>query len=365
MPGLRVIHFGTGGGSGVTRFLVDLAEGHAKSRRVEPLVVFRRKKHAVGENFLRDLAASGVPHREVRAWPKFLTISELRKIIREFRPDVLVAHGYSDHLWGRLAALRENVPVIVQVEHNLERYKWLHLWRSKRLAARTEAIVGVSQGVTTRLAASGHPKDKLRVILNGIRLERFSVSTPWLQRERAVLMTARFARQKDQATLIRAAGVLRDRGTPVKVRLVGGGKQSLFQAARRLTAELDLLEWVEFLGPRSDLPQLLGQHRVFALSTHFEGLPLALMEAMAAGCAAVGTRAPGVDELIEPGRTGWLSEPKDPVTLADAIAAALDDSAAPIAAASLRLAQEKFALRDTVAAYERMFEELLAAKRRR
>lgn len=363
MGKLRVIHFGTGGGSGVTRFLVDLAEGHARAGNVEPLVVFRRKSHAVGEPFLRDLAASGVAHREVRAWPKFLTIAELRTIIRGFRPDVLVAHGYSDHLWGRIAALRENVPVIVQVEHNLERYKWLHLWRSRRLAARTDAIVGVSRGVTDRLAERGHPRDKLRAILNGIRLERFAAETPFLSRERAVLMTARFARQKDHATLIRAAAVLRDRGTPVKVRLVGGGKHRLFVAARRLSAELSLTDWVEFLGPRSDLPQLLAQHRVFALSTHFEGLPLALMEAMAAGCAVVGTRAPGVDELIEPGKTGWLAEPRDPVTLADAIVAALADSAAPVAAASQRFARENFALADTVAKYERMFAELVATKR--
>jgi len=361
MEPIRVIHFGTGGGSGVTRFLVDLATGHARRGRFEPLVVFRRKKHLVGENFLRDLAAAQLPHREVAAWPKFRTIAQLRAIIRTFRPQILVAHGYSDHLWGRMAALREGVPVVVQVEHNFERYKWLHAWRSRRLAARTAAIITVSRGVAERLAARGLPREKLHVILNGVRLERFAAAAaaPWAEREPAVLMAARFARQKDHATLLRAAAVLRDRGTPVPIRLAGGGGSRAQRAARRLATELGLGDTVEFLGPRTDVPELLGQHRGFVLSTHFEGLPLALMEAMAAGCAVVGTEAPGVAELIDHGRNGWLAAPGDPAALADAITLALGTGGAAAAAAGRAHALTHFGLDRMLDEYEELLEQLL------
>ena len=363
MEPIRILHFGTGGGSGVTRFLVDLAAGHAARGRFAPLVVFRRKKQPVGDAFLRDLAAAGVPHREVRAAPKFLTILELRRIIREFRPQVVAAHGYSDHLWGRIAALREDVPVIVQVEHNFERYKWLHRWRSRRLAARTDAIVTVSRGVAERLAGWGFPPAKLHPIYNGVRLDRFAgVTDDWMQREPAVIMAARFSRQKDHATLLRAAALLRDAGMPVPVRLAGGGSGRHERVARSLSRALGLEGLVEFLGPRDDLPALYRRHRIAVLSTHFEGFGLVVVEAMAAGCAVVATRAPGVAELIDPGRTGWLAEPDDAESLATAIRKALAPEAAAVAAAGREHSLVHFGLDRMMDDYERLLLDLLARK---
>jgi len=153
--------------------------------------------------------------------------------------------------------------------------------------------------------------------------------------------------------------VLRDRGTPVPVRLAGGGNRRVAQAARRLAAQLGLEDLIEFLGPRSDVPDLLARHRVFVLSTHFEGLPLALMEAMAAGCAVVGTDAPGVSELIEHGRTGWLAAPGDPVALADAIACALGAAGPAAATAARARALEAFGLERMMDDYEALLSDLL------
>jgi glycosyltransferase involved in cell wall biosynthesis len=301
----------------------------------------------------------------VRAWPKFLVISELRALIREFRPQIVVAHGYSDHLWGRIAALRENVPVVVQVEHNLEHYKWLHLWRSRRLAARTDAIVTVSRGVAKRLEDCGIPADKLRPILNGVRTERFSAAgaEPWEKREPAVLMAARFARQKDHATLLHAVAELRRRGVVVPVRLAGGGSSGHQRTARRLAESLGLEGVVEFLGPRSDLPELYRKHRVAALSTRYEGLSLAVIEALVAGCAVVGSRVPGVEELIDGGRTGWLAAPQDPVALADAIQEALGPEGAVRAGAGRTAALAHYSLQRTIDEYEALFEELINRRR--
>jgi glycosyltransferase involved in cell wall biosynthesis len=361
---MRVILFGSGGGKGVTRLMVDLAVGHVHSGRYEPVVVFRRKRGPVGENFRRDLQTSGVRYHEVRRAPRLRTIAELRAIVRQHRPDLFVAHGYSEHLWGRMAAIAENVPLIVQVEHNHERYKWFHLQKSLRLAQRTDAIVTVSDAVGARLRERGFPAGKIRTIYNGVRLERYVAppSHPGTARDPAVIMTARFGRQKDQATLIRAAGLLRDRGRPVRVRLVGGGKLRPRRRAERLVADLGLVDLVEFLGQREDVPELLKQSRVFVLSTHFEGLPLALIEALAAGCACIGSRVPGVEELIEHERTGWLVEHESAEGLADAIAAALGPAGDVCLAAGQHAALTRFNLDRMTADYERLFDELLQRK---
>lgn len=361
----RILHFGSGGGKGVTRVLTDLAQGHAQLGTVEPLIVFRRKRgQAVGEVFRRDLAASGVDFREVCPRPKVRLLAELRAIIREFRPDVFVAHGYSEHIWGRMAAFAENVPVTIHVEHARERYKWLHLWRARRLAARTDAIVGVSHGVRARLAELGFPAEKLHVIYNGVRLTRYQsgVVPPWSQREPVVLMASRFGQPKDQPTLIRAAALLRDRGRPVRVLLAGGGKKLALWRAHRLVRQLGLGSLVEFLGHRSDVPDLLLRSQVFVLASHREGLPLAVIEGMAAGCAVIGSRAPGIEELIEHGRTGWLAADGEPEAFATGIATALDGAGADWAEAGRQHTREGFGLERMAADYERLAAGLLAAK---
>ncbi|RME71017.1 MAG: glycosyltransferase [Verrucomicrobia bacterium] len=360
----RILLFGTGGGSGVTRFLADSAVEHKRLGNFEPMVAYRRKRRPIGRQFIDTLEQSQIPWREVRAAPKVVTIAQLRRILREFRPDVFLVHGHSDHIWGRMAAIRENVPVVVMVEANLERYRFLERWRSVRLAARTDAIVAVSDGVGRRLIELGHPADKLHVIHNGAPLERFraAAAVPLDEREPAVLMAARFARQKDHATLIRAAALLRDRGRPIRVRLAGTGSARHEGRARRLVRRLGLEEWVEFLGPRSDIPDLLGRHRVFVISTHYEGLCIAGVEAMAAGCATIGTRTVGVTDLFGGEPRGWLVEPRDPVGLADAIVEALGPEGAVRAAAGHRYAMEHFSMTRAITAYEQLFVSLLAGR---
>jgi len=84
---------------------------------------------------------------------------------------------------------------------------------------------------------------------------------------------------------------------------------------------------VRFLGNVSNLPERLAATQVFVLSTRWEGMPLALVEAMAAGCACVATDVVGVREVIDQGRTGLLVPPGDATALADALQQVLLDPA--------------------------------------
>ena len=174
-------------------------------------------------------------------------------------------------------------------------------------------------------------------------------------------MVARFARQKDQPTLIRAARRLADRGWMGRLVLGGDGKASHRRACERLAARLGLADRVDFPGRVSDAAALYHRCRAEVLSTHYEGLPLVLIDYMAAGCAAVASDAPGVPDIIEPGRTGWLFPIGDDAALADALERILagGPDVESVAARAQSEVPGRFSTARMVERYEQLFADLL------
>ena len=330
-PRRRVLHFVTGGFSGATQVAVDLCLAQLHSARIEPILVLRRKQRTENATKLARIQAlrdQGLPVHVVPGWAHLITVWALRRLCERLRPDVVVAHGFPEHLLGRRAGRLAGVPALVQVEHNSrERYTPCARAQARRLSAVSARLVGVSEGVRRRLVDLGMPEEKTSAIPNGIRLERFAAADarPASMREPGIVMSARFARQKDPQTLIRALAVLSERGLRPVLQLAGGGKASYRRATERLTRQLGLDGQVRFLGHHGDVPGLLMSQRIFVLSTHWEGMPLALLEAMAAGCACVASLVPGVEGVLEEGRTGLLVPEADPVALADALERLLRD----------------------------------------
>lgn len=327
---VKVLHFVTGGFSGATQVAIDLCEAALRTPGMEVMLVLRRKRSTRMER-VDPLRARGLQVRVVSNWLHVLTVWELRKIIRAWRPDVVFAHGFSDHIWGRQAAVAEGVPRIFHVEHNTrERYTRRRLAQALALAPHTQASIGVSEGVRTSLIERGFPPAQCIAIPNGIALERFPDSllpVRWQSREPAILMASRFARQKDHASLIHALALLRERGLAPTLYLAGVGSQRLLRKAQVLAQRLGVLPQVRFLGNVADLPERLAATQVFVLSTRWEGMPLALVEAMAAGCACIGSDVVGVREVIAPARTGLLVPSEDAPALADALQRLLQDTA--------------------------------------
>jgi len=319
---MRILHFVTGGFSGATQVAIDLCLAARQTPGTEVLLVLRRKRttHMDRVQALRD---QGLEVRIVSNWLHVLTVWELRRIIRAWHPDVLFAHGFSDHIWGRQAARAEGVARIFHVEHNSrERYTTRRLAQALALAPCTEASIGVSEGVRSSLIAHGFPPDKCIAIPNGIALERFpeQLMRPWAERDAAILMASRFARQKDHATLIRALAWLKQQGLMPTLYLAGGGKKRLLKQARQLAQALGVQAQVQFLGNVGDLPQRLAATQIFVLSTHWEGMPLALVEGMAAGCACVASDVIGAREVLSDGLTGRLVPESDAGALGQVLA---------------------------------------------
>jgi glycosyltransferase involved in cell wall biosynthesis len=319
-PRIRVLHFVTGGFSGgATRVAIGLVEAALANGRFEPLLVLRRKR-GIDPRHIEALRARGIPFAMVSRWPHLATVLELVRICRKFRPHILVAHGYSEHLWGRYAGLLAGVPNLVQVEHNTrERYSSWRLFQSRWLKRRTQAIVGCSEGVREVLIGRGAPPARTLAIPNGISLEPFAGAErhPFAQRKPGLVMVARLSRQKDHVTLLRALALLGARGLRPTLSLAGGGKPEARLRLQALADTLGISDQIRFLGVCNDVPGLLLAHQISVLSTHYEGMPLALLEGMAAGCAVIGSDVPGVREVLRDGENGWLVKPADPVALAD------------------------------------------------
>lgn len=312
----KVVHFVTGGFSGATQVAVDLCLSALQDGPFEPVLILRRKRHTPMAR-VEALKARGLSvHLVSSGWSHLPTITALATLLRELRPLTLLAHGYPEHLIGRRAGLRAGVPVLIQVEHNSrERYTPWSRWLSRRLAEKSAALVGVSEGVRQSLLAQGLPPGKTVTIPNGIDLSRFAEVGG--EREAGLVMSARFARQKDHATLIAAMALLAAQGLRPPLQLAGTGP--LMARMQAEVAHRGLSGGIRFLGHHGEMPTLLRSQRIFVLATHFEGMPLALVEAMAAGCACIASDVIGVRGVIEHERTGLLVPEGDAAALAAAI----------------------------------------------
>ena len=362
-PQPRVLHFVTGGGSGATKVALELACGHLLSGRFEPLLVLRRKRVPLPAAMQDRITATGLRTAWVDSGLKGKTLRQLAAIIAEFQPRVFAAHGNSEHLWGRQAAFAAGVPAVIHVEQNCERYPFWRRWSARRLAGRTSATVCVSSGVAAHVQTLGLAGPRLEIIHNGVDASRYAVgATPFAARRQDIIMVARFARQKDQPTLIRAVRRLVDQGWTGQLLLGGDGKPSHRRTCERLVARLGLEGRVEFLGRVSDAAPLYHRCRAAVLSTHYEGLPLVLIDYMAAGCAAIGSEASGVTDIIQPGVNGWLYPRGDDVALAAALTQVLagGPEVEAIVQRGAADAPARFSLEKMIGRYEALFGELLA-----
>ncbi len=358
----RVIHFVTGGGSGATKVALDLACGHLQTGNYEPLLVLRRKKASLPAPMQAQIAASGLRTAWVANWPKWTTRQQLGALITEFKPLIFAAHGFSEHIWGRQAAFAANVPVVLHIEQNCERYAFWRRWAALPLGPRTSATVCVSQGVADHVRELGLAGPRVEIIHNGVESARYSIGAPpFALRSQDIIMVARFARQKDQPTFIRAVKRLADTGWTGRLLLGGDGKASHRRACEKLVHSLGLAGRVDFLGRVADAAPLYHRCRAAVLSTHYEGLPLVLIDYMSAGCAVIGSKAPGVTDIIQPGGNGWLFPVGDDAALADTLRQVLagGPEIENIVAHGQSDAPVRFSLNRMIGRYEALFAELL------
>jgi glycosyltransferase involved in cell wall biosynthesis len=215
---------------------------------------------------------------------------------------------------------------------------------------------------------------KCRVIPNGIPTRSYASSKmprwEWRAREGFTesdllfVCVARFAAQKNHALLLKAfaEGPAADR----KAHLLLIGDGALRKRLESQAQNLGLSRQAHFLGLRTDIPEILRATDVFVLSSDFEGNPLSVMEAMAAGLPIVSTAVGGVPALLESGQQGLLVPPGDSESLSKALMVLLQNQEARNSwgREAARCAKEKFDVSTMVQAYEEVYEQILDDGRR-
>lgn len=363
---IRIIHFVTGGGSGATRVALDLALAQIDDPDFQPYLILRDKGRPLPLPMQDQIRKSGLCINWVsNRWPRWFVVREIAAFCKRIAPAAFFAHGYSEHLWGRQAAFAAGVPVVIHVEHNIERYWPWRAAAARKWAPRTSATLCVSTAVADNVLRLGIGSRRVEVLHNGVDLTRFDCNTPLSQRSPDILVPARFARNKDQMTLIRAAKLLVDRGWEGQMLLAGGGKAAHRRCCEAAVSVLGLQERVRFLGNVDDLPKRFAQCRIAALASWQEGLPLVLAESMAAGCAVVASRTPGITDIVLEGVNGWLFPPGDARSAANALWDALknDEEAKRRADAGREEARNFFSLAAMALRYKELLRSLLPSAR--
>ena len=295
-----------------------------------------------------------------------LGLVELIRLIRSERPAIVHAHSSKAGILARIAAAVCGTPCRVFTAHGWA-FKadagWkskLFLWADRLVAPLTSTVICVSE--TERrvgTAARTCRADRAVVIPNAVDA-RLYAPAPRADRSRPLLVSVgRLKSPKDFHTLLNALGRLQ--GVDYDALIVGDGPERPELAA--LVDQLGLGERVRLCGERDDIPELLGRADCFVLASRSEGLPMSILEAMAAGLPVVASDVGGVAELVVDGATGLLVAPHDATSLAEALRRVLVDVdlRTRLGAAGRRRVEERFGIERFRAAHVALYGRLLAA----
>ncbi len=366
-----------GGGERLARQITT----HLDPARFEAtLCVSRWEYEPVHDPALEELRSAGIEFLGLDRSSRF-ELKPWRKLIeymRSWGADVLHTHKVGSNAWGALIAPRAMVPVFVAHEHtwSYEGKPYRKFLDRNLIARRADAFVAVSRDDQRKMVELERiPRAKTRFIANGIPAPRQPDPDHDVRAElgikpdQPVLGTVATLRpQKALDVLLRAAASIREAVPAVRVLIVGGADGPDDPEERRLrslAAELSLDGTVEFLGPRSDIPDLLEAFDVAVLSSDYEGSPLSVLEYMEAAKPVVATRVGGVPDIVADGETGLLVGSRDPDALAGAIVGLLRDHAlaARMGEAGRARRRREFSIEATAERVGELYEELWAAKR--
>jgi glycosyltransferase involved in cell wall biosynthesis len=301
------------------------------------------------------MEALGVPVHQVRLGriPAVTSVWDARRLLRQWRPDLVISFLYQSNMMVRLAGRLARVPVIVSSIRN-EQFGG----RAREVAMRVTDRLATVTTVNSRLAADALVqrgvvrRHRMVVVPNGLDPSMFvgrrraeTRATLGVNADEFLWFGAgRLQPQKDWRTLLSAVAALpsadRARGRWV---IAGEGPQYDELVLQAKTLGVD--DRVTFLGPRGDVPDLLSACDAVVLTSVFEGLPNVVLEAMAAKRPIVATRVGGVPELVDDGGTGDVVAPSDPAAIAGAMSRMMqrsDDARAEMGERAHRLVLEQY-----------------------
>lgn len=357
------------GVGGAERMVLNLAANLDRARYDVLVLSFY---DAFGNTVEPELAASGIPvvHLGKRRGFDPRMFGRIPLAIARFEPDVVHTHR---------AVLQYAMPALAgrlrrRVAHTVHSVAEMELPRLGRLAHWAAFRAGVAPIAIGKFVAKSISRvygiDPRAVIPHGIPVSRYATPNVGRSEWRAAhgiseaalvfACVARLTPPKNIASLLAAFASLAESGAMLLVAGDGPLRSDLESEAERLAVAAR----VRFLGTRSDIPDLLAASDVFVLSSLWEGNPLSVMEAMAAGKPTIATAVGGVPEFVSDGETGLLVAPDDAAALARAMRLLARDleMRERLGRNARRIAAEAYDVRPMVDAYDRLYQEMLAGR---
>ncbi len=254
---------------------------------------------------------------------RFQTMGRLCAALRQAEVDILHCHNLTALTYGGVAAAACRLPGSVFTKHgtHLPKFGWGN--RFRRMLAGPMQLVGVTAEVQ-QLLRQWVPRNRRPVacVPNGIDLTVIDAAQPghlvrkkhgWCQCDPLIGTVARLSPEKDFQSLLRAFRRLREEAAGARLVIVGEGpsRPQIEDAVKSMA----LHDSVELTGARQDVPDLLRAFDVFVLSSWTEGLPIALLEAMAAGLPIAATAVGGVPDVLDQGKCGLLAPAGEPTAM--------------------------------------------------
>jgi glycosyltransferase involved in cell wall biosynthesis len=293
----------------------------------------------------------------------------LRRLIAMEKVDVVHTHFLGPALHAYLAGIPTRRWAWVHTEHArpdvvTDYPRWL-VKAARWIMPSADLLTAVAEGVAAYYRQQAWASAAgVRLILNGVNVDSFTGPSDRAAMRRAIGVppeawvvgtVGNLRPEKNHELLLRALACLRGEAPDVWLVLVGGGDRR--EALEALAADLAVAERVRFLGARSDAAQLFAMFDAYSLPSHFEGMPLSLLEAMAARKPIVATRVVGIQDLLVDGVTGLLSPPNDPEALAGTLLRLYHDPAlgAKLAEAGWQHVDAEGRLETMVRRYEHLY----------
>lgn len=295
-------------------------------------------------------------------------LSHLASQMRADRIQLVHTHHLAQLLYAGLAARLVGAKV-VHTEHDIHSLSSRRLQILLRVLSNLANVVtGVGDSVAAFLRDQvGIPSSKIKTIQNGIDIPSFHYATPiprsvwgWDKDDVVVGCVARLEPEKGVKFLLEAFRHLLSRQPNAKLLIVGDGRER--ELLKSTAGLLGLNGSVQFLGTRSDIPELLATCDVIALPSVEEGLPMALLEAMAAGKPVVATKVGAIPEVIQHGRTGVLVPPASAASLAEALNLLIEDQSTKkaIATEAYKVVQDQYSFNRMLLKYQDLYDSVLS-----
>ena len=321
----------SGGYYGAENMLLNLCASQQKAGCQNSLMLFYNV-HAPNVEFYERARRRGLSVRMVHCQGRadWRAVRQIEDCIQEDGIELLHTHGYKADLYGYVAARRSGKPIVATCHNWVGGTAALGIYNhlDRMALKRFHGLAAVSDSVAQRLLNSGVAATKIRTIANGIDVEPFERALPSpalnFDGNKVIGMVARLDLQKGFEYLLRAAHQLCGTFPALKVVIAGEGPDR--QAIENMIQRFGLQSSVILAGHHSDMPGIYAAIDIFVLPSLNEGLPMTILEAMAASKPVIATRVGAIPSVIKEGETGLLVDPGDADGLRDALARLLSDS---------------------------------------